>query len=129
MKRDMDLVRELLLKLESLEIRPGGVVHMMPDDEDIQIPGYGPDAIEYHAKLIISAGLIDSGKTRAMQGITFCALTWEGHDFLDAIRDPDIWAKTKKGAALAGGFTVDLLRDLAKGFIRKQVEEFTGVKI
>lgn len=129
MKRDMDLIRELLLKLEALKMRPGDVVHMMQDDDEIKIPGYEPDVIEYHATLIGSAGLIDSGTVRAMQGITFRALTWEGHDFLDAIRDPEIWAKTKKGAAAAGGFTVDLLRDLAKGFIRKQVEEFTGVKI
>ena len=49
--------------------------------------------------------------------------------FLGAIRDPEIWAKTKKGAAAAGGFTMELLRDLAKGFIKKQVEELTGVKI
>ena len=28
----------------------------------------------------------------------------------------------------AGGFTVDLLKDLAKGLIKKQIEERTGVK-
>ncbi len=26
-------------------------------------------------------------------------------------------------------FTIDLLRDLAKGFLRKQIEELTGVKL
>jgi hypothetical protein len=56
-------------------------------------------------------------------------LTWEGHDFLDSIRDPKIWEKTKKGVEGAGGFTVDLLKDLAKGFMKKQIEEYTGVKL
>jgi hypothetical protein len=52
-------------------------------------------------------------------------LTWEGHDFLNSIRDPKIWEKTKKGVEGAGGFTVDL----AKGFVKKQIEEHTGVKL
>lgn len=129
MRRDMDLIRELLLKLEALPMTTGSVVHMMPDDDEIRVDGFDAGAIEYHAKLLVEAGLIDSGTSRVMQGITFRSLTWAGHDFLDAIRDPEIWAKTKKGAAAAGGFTMDLLRDLATGFIKKQVEELTGVKI
>ncbi|MDQ6867300.1 MAG: DUF2513 domain-containing protein [Pseudomonadota bacterium] len=42
------------------------------------------------------------------------------HDFLDSIRDPDLWNKTKKGAKAAGGFTMDLLADLAKGLIKRR---------
>jgi hypothetical protein len=45
------------------------------------------------------------------------------------VRDPKIWAKTKDGALAAGGFTVDLLKDLAKGFVKKQIEERTGVTL
>jgi hypothetical protein len=30
--------------------------------------------------------------------------------------------ETKKGAEAAGGFTVDLLKDLAKGFLKKQID-------
>lgn len=129
MKRDMDLIRELLLKLEAIPMRQGDVFHIMPDDAEIRVEGFEPGAIEYNARLLVDAGLIDPGTSRAMEGITFRSLTWAGHDFLDAIRDPEIWAKTKKGAAAAGGFTMDLLRDLATGFIKKQVEELTGVKI
>jgi hypothetical protein len=56
-------------------------------------------------------------------------LSMDGHDFLDSIRDPNVWSKTKNGALAAGGFTVDLLFDLAKGFIRKQIEDGTGIKL
>ncbi|MFG1375448.1 DUF2513 domain-containing protein [Xanthobacter autotrophicus] len=56
-------------------------------------------------------------------------LTWQGHDFIDSVRDPKVWENTKNGATAAGGFTVDLLRDLAKGFIKKQIEEYTGIQI
>jgi hypothetical protein len=34
MKRDMDLIRELLLKLEALPIRQASVVHIMLDEND-----------------------------------------------------------------------------------------------
>lgn len=49
--------------------------------------------------------------------------------FLDSVRDPETWWRTKKAAAGAGGFTLDLLKDLAKGLIRKQIEDRTGVKL
>ena len=62
-------------------------------------------------------------------GMMFRRLSWQGHDFLDSIRDPEVWNKTKKGAAAAGGFTFDLLKDLAKGFIKTKIEEHTGIKI
>jgi Hypothetical protein (DUF2513) len=129
MKRDMDLIRELLLKLEALPLRPGGIVHITPDADEIAVAGYNSDQIEYHLTQLRNAGFIDEGGVNPMIGIGFRSLTWDGHDFLDSVRDPETWAKTKKGAVAAGGFTVDLLKDLAKGLIKKQIEEYTGVKL
>jgi len=129
MTRDMDLIRELLLKLEALPLRPGSILHITPDADEIAVSGYSADQIEYHASLIREAGFIEDGGVRPMVGFGFRRLTWEGHDFLDSVRDPAIWAKTKNGAFAAGGFTVDLLKDLAKGFVKKQIEDRTGIKI
>lgn len=56
-------------------------------------------------------------------------VTWSGHDFIDSIRDPDVWDRTKAGASKAGRFTVELLKDLAKGFIKKQIEDRTGISL
>jgi hypothetical protein len=129
MQRDMDLIRELLLKLEALPIRPGGTVIIAPDDEEIAVSGYDVDQIDYHLSQISKAGLIDEGDVSLMIGIGFRCLTPAGHDFLDSVRNPDTWAKTKKAAAGAGGFTIALLKDLANGFIKKQIEEKTGIKL
>jgi hypothetical protein len=125
----MDLIRELLLKLEALPMRMGGIVSIPPDAEEIAVRGYNSAEIDYHLGQIRRAGFIDEGGARPMSGIGFRCLTWEGHDFLDSVRDPKIWAKTKDGALAAGGFTVDLLKDLAKGFVKKQIEERTGVTL
>jgi Hypothetical protein (DUF2513) len=128
MKRDMDLIRELLLKLEAWPVRRGDLVLVTPDAREIAVEGYDLDQIDYHLEQIRSAGLIDFADARP-GAIAFRMLTPAGHDFLDSVRDPIIWEKTKKGAEGAGGFTVDLLKDLAKGFVKKQIEEYTGVKL
>ena len=48
MQRDMDLIRELLLRLEALPMRIGGIVHITSDSEEISIPNYADDQIYYH---------------------------------------------------------------------------------
>jgi hypothetical protein len=88
--------------------------------------------------MLIDAGYLD-GETSHHKGpgeydggndmIMLFGITWHGHEFLDSVRDPKIWERAKKGAEGAGGFTVDLLKDLAKGLVKKQIEEYTGVKL
>lgn len=56
-------------------------------------------------------------------------LTDKGHDYLDSIRDPEIWKQTKAGAAKVGGFSLELIGDLAKGLIKTQIKKHTGIEI
>jgi hypothetical protein len=128
MKRDMDLIRELLLKLEVWPMERGDVVPIIPEDKGFSSLGRSAHEIEYHLDLLLQAGFVDS-PSQSNVGIYFRGITWEGCDFLDSVRDPKIWAKTKEGALAAGGFTVDLLKDLAKGFVKKQIEDRTGVQL
>lgn len=128
-KRDMDLVRELLLRLENLQMEMGDVFVISPEDPGLAVPGYDSAQIEYHLSLLRSVGMIECPGCQPGLGITFSGLTWNGHDFLDSIRDPEIWRATKEGARRAGGFSVDLLGALAKGLIKKQIEKHTGVQL
>jgi hypothetical protein len=129
MKRDMDLIRALLLKLEALPMRLGGIVMISPEEDAITVDGYTPEQIDYHLSQIRKAGFIDEGGVHPMVGTGFRGLTWAGHDFLDSVRDPEIWRATKEGAKKAGGFSLELLVDLAKGLIKKKIEEHTGIQI
>ena len=130
MKRDMDLVRKILLTLESIQLPMGAIVFIDPSDAEYQIDGYSIDQIDYHVNLICAAGFVDTGGgALPMTGIAFRGLTWEGHEFVDSIRNDEVWEKTQRGFREAGGFTLDLVKDLAKGFIRKQVEDRTGIKL
>jgi hypothetical protein len=47
------------------------------------------------------AGLIEAQNLVTMQKYLWLPkrLTWDGHEFLDAIRDPEVWRRTKEGVA------------------------------
>jgi hypothetical protein len=93
MKRDMDLIRELLLKIESLEIRQGETLFF--NVHGLQVQGYGPDQVVYNIELLFDAGFLKGQGGADTFGIA--GLTWSGHELLDDIRDPEIWRKTKSG--------------------------------
>ena len=129
MKRDMDTVREILLRLEALETPVGSAHFLSVFEEPLATAGDSPDSVAYHMRLLMDAGFIDQTKTQGAQDFGLRGLTWQGHDFLDSTRDPEIWRQTKEGASKAGGFTVELLADLAKGLIKTQIEKYTGIKL
>lgn len=121
MRRDMDIVRSILLAVSDAS----GPVK--------EVEGIPRSDFAFHAQILeeagfVAAAIMSTGKMPATEALIW-RLTWAGHDFADAVRSPEVWAKTKKGVEEAGGFTVDLLKDLAKGFLKKQIEDLTGVKL
>jgi hypothetical protein len=127
MKRDMDLIRELMLKLENLPMRPGGIVLIKGDAEELQADGYSVDQIDSHLALIREAGLIETpGSGPIGGGFPFRRLTWSAHDILDSVRSPDVWDKTKQVASAAGGFTVELLVFAAKKYVEGKIKGLIG---
>ncbi len=91
MKRNMDLVRQILFEIEKCE-NPWG-------PNEIEIEGHSGQVVSYHIKLLSQAGLMEAEDASCMgpEGFSWSAgpLTWEGHEFLDAARDQTIWKKAK----------------------------------
>ncbi len=125
MQRDMDLVRELLLRLETVELPIGASAVIDFHDPELSFTGKSPDEVKYHFALLKQVGLVLPFDRRDL----FQSLSWDGHDFADSVRDPEVWAKAKQGALEAKGFTFDLLRDLVKGLIKKKMEDWTGIPL
>jgi hypothetical protein len=127
MQRDMELIREILLYLEQRQT--------FEEDELVQIDGYDHKVVIYHLILVAQAELIiyDADRSTSTPDrlirVFPWGLSWHGHEFLEAIRDPEVWRRTKEGAQQIGNFGIDLITALAKGFVRKQVDKFTGVHI
>ena len=88
MKRDLELVRRILLHLEEGEASPSGFGAFVED-------GYGLPAIHYHIRLLHDAGLIEADEIVPGQWWPE-RMTWSGHEFLDAARNEDLWRDTKK---------------------------------
>lgn len=102
MKRDLDLVRSILIYVEKAE----GEV----DAEDLVTDDWPFEIVAYHVRLMAHHGLVDlSDDVRDMNGETLSlavsGLTWDGQDYLDAIRDPKVWSKVKKTVKEAVGST------------------------
>jgi len=96
MKRDMELVRKILVAIEDFP----HLGRLVP----LQFDGVTDDAISYHVKLLYEHGLIDAMNASTLEGIDWRAkgLSWDGHDFIEAIRDESRWTKVKAWVVDAG---------------------------
>lgn len=127
MKRDMDVIRTLLLKVEARH-RGMGTVTFDYADEDISIEGRHPTEICGHLTLLVEAGFV-RGRVTTSGEFMLDGVTWSGHDFIDSVRDEEVWRRTKEGVNLAGGFTFDLMKGLARGFLKKKIQDLTGIEM
>lgn len=96
MQRDMDLIRQVLLSAEAGPPYPA-------------IEGYTEGAIKYHRMLAIDHGLlkgtvqpVHTHPTEIPGAVIVRDVTWEGHDFIDAVREDTKWNKVKGYVADAG---------------------------
>lgn len=88
MQRNWDLIRDILLKTESLQ-----------NNEDLKagdLVGYNADEVRSHFALLGKAGYVELIDVSVLAGKSYIltGLTWAGHDFLDKIKDDTIWRKT-----------------------------------
>lgn len=114
MKRDMDLVRLILLEIEHSS--DGAQLQM-----NFDIPDYTPEIVSYHLMILHDAGLIEASDLSTMgRGLFWCPkrLTWSGHEFLDAARNDSIWKKAKEKAS---GMNFELLKELLLNLARPQL--------
>ena len=96
MKRDMELIRKVLLAVEN----------MQPNSP---IEGYSDEQVKYHRALVIEAGLVKGSilpdsetLSEIPASVVLDKLTWTGHDFVDAIASESNWHKVKNFLKDAG---------------------------
>ena len=122
MKKDMDLIREILLKIEELYVDTAIY--------DLTIDGYDMATVAYHCKLLHNAGYIFDYKAQYASNeiYTFSvgALTWTGNEYLEKIRDNSRWGKIKNTLIQKGlPFTIDMVKSVADAFITAAAEGVT----
>jgi uncharacterized protein DUF2513 len=91
MKRDLDLVRRILLALEA---SPHGFA-----PATFTVPGYDQETIGHHVWLMHQGGLLTAEEVTAQHDPSPIALpeaiTWRGHEFLDTTRSDRVWRTLK----------------------------------
>jgi hypothetical protein len=116
MKRDMKLIRELMLAIESHD----GSNYWA---EDLKITGDRDiSEIKYHLQLLVDAGFIsaniENDKGNDGPHILIDRILWSGHEFLDNAQNESIWGKTmeivkEKGGSVSVGVLTQLLTRVA----------------
>jgi hypothetical protein len=116
MKRDWDLVRQILLALEKTESG-----RLMPGD----VPGWDTRMVSYHFKIMNEAGLI-CAKCVAGDGLEDCvglSQTWEGRELLDSIRAHSVWNQVKGLVRRKGlDLTYYVVKEAAKSILESLLQ-------
>lgn len=124
MKRDMELVRKILFKIEETvdDFSDGNLV----------VDGYTMEQVSYHCAILYEGGYISDYKRHfaddELQFFDVGRLTWKGHEFLDKIREDTVWNKTKdtikdKGLPLV----FDVVQSVSTGIIERLVKSALGI--
>ncbi|SFI79201.1 DUF2513 domain-containing protein [Planctomicrobium piriforme] len=116
MKRDLEVIRKLLLRIESYE--------------DVELPDIDQRVRSFHLLMLqernftkgIAVVEIKNGDPQVQQTMEYVRLTSDGYNFLDSIRDDGIWKKTKERVAeVGGGVTFDVLASIATYFVMQKL--------
>ena len=126
MKRDMDLVRHILIATEKAE-EPLDIEEISKDGVRYSLP-----LVAYHVEMLDAHGLLDASLTKSwgdeVVGGTIKALTWDGCDYLDAIRDAGVWAKTKEVVKEAvGSTTMEVIKQAAVMVATSVIKAHLGI--
>ena len=113
MKRDMNLIRLLLLQTEGEDPKP-------------DLSAYSGEQCVYHSALLIEAGLIDGHIIPNATGLPAhtvrLRLTWAGHEFLDAARNDTVWHKASERIKKSGvDVTISLLKELLNQLLKQSL--------
>jgi DNA-binding transcriptional ArsR family regulator len=122
MKRNIDLIRLLLLEIESFG-------EFLEDDEKQeleQLKDFPESVIGQHLELLQYAGYvrgdiaIDIGG-RVTYSMDVFRLTWEGYELVDNLRDKVIWKDIKTKLNGVKSFSFRVLEEVAQYFMMKYV--------
>ncbi|HUU97323.1 MAG TPA: DUF2513 domain-containing protein [Phycisphaerae bacterium] len=120
MKRDLELVRKLLIFFED-----------KPDGAHVEVPpieGYSELQIKYHLVLMHEAAFLrcerilsSTDPQRVIYVIPF-ELTWQGHEFLQSVKDDTLWRKLNDRVVKASAsWTFGILTEWLKHEIKQRI--------
>lgn len=118
MKLNNDCIRDLLIYLENtLGYHERLYVH------DIKLKDYSSDELSYTVEKLMEANFLNCfGGIYSTHSIplTIDSITYQGHQFLDSIRNEDVWSNAKNKVKTVGSITLPILQDLCVSYLRQK---------
>lgn len=133
MKLDTNCVRDVLLAIEELQrvfVNDDGDVEkeaLWINDLYAALPGYGREVVFYTLYNLEQAGYIDLTVQWISGCVNMCAInhmTYEGHEFLESIRDSRQWTSVKKGLAAVRNYSLSAISSVAEGITNAAISSY-----
>jgi hypothetical protein len=123
----MDLVREILLVIDNDPRMHGGQMASGANcftawaatDFGLDPAVHSDEEVAYHVRMLIEKGFVTGKKEFPVVR----ALTWKGHDFLNTIRDGEIWHLTKETSAKTGAASFQALFAIGTAVVKQKLAE------
>ncbi|MCU7712980.1 DUF2513 domain-containing protein [Priestia sp. JV24] len=125
MKLDQECVRYLLLTIEE-EVLFNQYLWI----EDLLrfqlLEKYSEEELLYTVLKLKEANFIDAHIESVESGSVITnayvsQMTWHGHEFLDTIRDPEVWKQTKVAVSKVAGVSLSMLATVAGDLLLKKL--------
>ena len=117
MKRDMELVRKILIALEEY---PHGLA-----PEPLVVDGYTPEQVGFNCHLMLQAGLIYGVDETALEDfspiVRPVSITWNGYKFLENTKNPNVWEQTRSLINSLGGASFSVWSSVATKVVMKNL--------
>ena len=119
MKRDLDLMRDMMLRIE--EETAG--LRFLRRDSFLDICA-DKDVISYHLRILVEAGFIDAQDVSSNEGEDYAVhgLTYAGCDYLDSVRSSSVWSQVKERLKKIGGIaSTEIIKKVADSIAASQL--------
>jgi len=122
MKRDMELIRKLLFKLEEM-LDEGTEYVPTASDFDVEDKVMRQHLRLLHEANLIKAEIIPDTEDYEVKHYLPQWITWQGHEFIAATRDESIWNKTQQTLKkVSGSATLAIVQEIATKLAMKAIE-------
>lgn len=117
MKRDMELVRRILLEVQSrTDVEP----------RKVEIEGIEQITLARHVEMLVEAEFLQGtiakpSGSRNYPVVWVTDLSWAGHDFLGALENESVWSSIKQsfGAAELATMPLSVLKDVGVALLKE----------
>ena len=117
MKLNVDCIRAVLLEIEKI---PYGQ-NLRPKTLYSSVETFAEEDINYSIIKLKEAGFIDAVIVESDDGFIFRFLvndiTWDGHQFLNNVREASVWEKAKEKCRKIGSLSIPILSDAASAIL------------